>query len=586
MSRDASDQVRWLLLIDAAWQDNSTLEELTELEDLLLHNAEARRLYAQYAKLEMDLWMMIRAEQSLERATESIDSDELVSTFFANALHTETMDRFAPDKAISEIEGQCGLGDPFVRIAPSSLSERPFLGKVRRVWNSVMSVTNFPMVVLAVSLIAVSVGLAFTSTMERYRTPQTLLPRYAARPMTLAQVTATHHVQWRNDATSLMEHQILAEGDAVEIAAGCLELTFKNGARIVLSGPAVLVLNSPRAVRLEEGTLFVELPAELAEFAIDTPTSRFVGNGNEMGVKVVDSSSAFVECLKGAVDVFVRYGTSPTATERVSRLEAGKAARVDTCSSRDTARTAVREVAPSNSEFVRTLRPLEIAFGSQCIGRQSRDHSPGTVCLLRDATKATGTAKGFRFYSTHPENDLWVTPIILAHEQATDTYTITGIGQSVLNLGGGVQNVPFQLVAGSGEMRAGVHTFGLFAGIVDRSGRATSASAGAIDYNDIIPEQAQGDNDSPDRSIKIKNRAEQSVWLFTPGNRESLATTLFLGVQFSRDPKPDQVRLSSRATDPDREYSANVEIVCPPSFGTTIAHQSERLQEGRASEKS
>jgi hypothetical protein len=174
----------------------------------------------------------------------------------------------------------------------------------------------------------------------------------------------------------------------------------------------------------------------------------------------------------------------------------------------------------------------------------------GTVCFVRNPTTVSGRAASFSFYNVHAENDRWITPIILALDPTTNTYRITGIGQPVLNLGSGVQTVPFQLVAGSGDLRSGVHTFGFYHGTVDKTGKATSASLGPLDFDPL-----------PESDLSSQDGDGEARWLFVPW--DSTPVQLRLDLEFSLSKGAIQVTMSPDKENLPREriYSGHLEII-------------------------
>jgi hypothetical protein len=210
-------------------------------------------------------------------------------------------------------------------------------------------------------------------------------------------------------------------------------------------------------------------------------------------------------------------------------------------------------------------------LGSRCVGRTERDMATGTVCFLRDPTTVSGRAASFSFYNVHADNDRWITPIILARDSSKETYRITGIGQPVLNLGSGVQTVPFQLIVGSADLRAGVHTFGFYHGTVDKTGKATSGSLGPVDF-DRVPEPL--DPSSP--------LAAEPGWLYVASGPLT-PVPLRLDLEFNLNPFTGQVPLhpGDERFPRERVYSGRLEIVAEPEV-SGATDTVDRLGSGRS----
>jgi hypothetical protein len=196
--------------------------------------------------------------------------------------------------------------------------------------------------------------------------------------------------------------------------------------------------------------------------------------------------------------------------------------------------------------------PKNSILGSHCVGRAERDMAKGTVCFVRNPTTVSGRATSFSFYNVHADDDRWITPIILALDPTSHTYRITGIGQPVLNLGSGVQTVPFQLIVGSADLQAGVHTFGFYHGTVDKTGRATKPSLGPLDFDH-----------APESTDDLHPLAAEARWLFVPALLEDNPVALKLDLEFSLEPKSGQIQLwqGDEGHSKERVYSGQLEIV-------------------------
>jgi hypothetical protein len=379
---------------------------------------------------------------------------------------------------------------------------------------------------------------------------------YVARPQFVAKLTGTHQVKWADDATAPMVDQLLTEGQTVQIVSGWAEITFKSGGRLVLEGPAKLQIQKDDSARLIEGKVATDEMVRRVGFTLDTPTGRIVDLGAEYGVTVDADRTMEVDVFSGTAEVrpiTAKNGNIGPA----QRVTANQFVRTISEAKKGGGTTTLEHLAASDNHFVRTMRSKTFELGSQCIGRSQRDDAKGTVCILRDPTPNSGRAVKFSFYNVHADVDRWITPIIFAFDRSTGTYRVTGIGQSVLNLGSGLQTVPFQLIVGSDELQAGVHTFGFYHGTIDKTGKATSASYGPLDFENVPP---------PDEHSKANTN--EARWLFVPG--ESTPVKLRLELEFNTAPKTGQTQVGlwpgTKRYTKERIYSGRLEIVNEPQF--------------------
>jgi hypothetical protein len=407
--------------------------------------------------------------------------------------------------------------------------------------------------------------------------------RYA-EPKYVAQLTAAHELQWADDSASPMVDQLLAEGQTLEVIGGWAEITFKNGVRTVLEGPAKLELRSSESARLDAGKLVVELPhrshsfaVNAAKFSVDTPTSRVVDSGAEFGIQVDRQANTQIEVFEGLINVHPLANDGKALAGLPEWLSAGESIRVAEDREANSSQPSIERSARSEMQFVRTLRAKSHLLGSTCIGRPLQDTAKGVVIMLRDPATKTGRAANVSFYNVHGDNDRWITPIILAFDRTTGVYRVTGIGQSVLNLGSGLQTVPFQLIAGSADLQAGVHTFGFYHGTVDKTGKATKPSLGPLDFDN-----------APESNDALNPLAAEARWLFVPAVQKHNPVELRLDLEFSLEPTSGQTQLwqGDDKHSKERVYSGQLEIVAQPQFpATAVKSPATATQSGNGSSR-
>ena len=200
--------------------------------------------------------------------------------------------------------------------------------------------------------------------------------------------------------------------------------------------------------------------------------------GTEFGVEVEKSGCSEVHVIKGDVDVVTLEGAG-----RV-RLSAGGrqcAARIETGSRQIVVLSAASE------RFVRALPRPPCSIGSPLVWRELIDIGKGGVYICTgESFPVDGTVTQYAFYARYPYGGhaRSVTPLIFARDD-TGGFVLTGIGESITTTQMGVHRVPFRLVAGSAEVKAGVHTFGHFDGLVaadgQHSAKIVSRNEGLVD---------------------------------------------------------------------------------------------------------
>lgn len=524
--------------IERSFDETASPDELLDFEEFLQNNPEAQRKYLHEMQLQAELHLLMHSRRNLGTVLSQVAAQ-------------------SPRPASSPIAPV---------IAPSTLSEtqQPILASIRNILFRGTGAMSRAAAALLIGSMCFAALVTVAITMAVMKTPAHAQP--VVLPVYVAQLSAAHNLKWANAASSPMVDQLLAEGQNLQIASGWAEITFKDGARVVLEGPASLELQSPAGARLNAGKLALETSAPSAKFIVHTPTSRIVDLGSEFGVHVEREDIAIVEVFAGAVDVHAVIDEAAGDIGSPERLTKGQSLRAEKHSQYPSSSPVLHRSTGTQHQFVRTVRPKNHTLGSSCIGRVTCDTAEGSVVLKRSPTTQTGRATSFSFYNVHNDNNRWITPVILAFDQGTETYRVTGIGQSVLNLGTGQQTVPFQLIVGSGDLQAGIHTFGFYHGTVDKTGKATSASLGPLDYDRILkPEQRIGAN-----AGHVNPPDSEGRWIFTP--KPATPVPLCLGLELNASPTGGQVLLSTNCTtflDVERVYSGRLEIVAQPEFPPT-----------------
>ncbi len=88
----------------------------------------------------------------------------------------------------------------------------------------------------------------------------------------------------------------------MRLAEGLATITFVNGVKINLEGPAELDLVTPMRCVMTSGRLVAEVPPAGKGFVVETPTSVLTDFGTEFGVAVNPGKESLIQVFKGRVD--------------------------------------------------------------------------------------------------------------------------------------------------------------------------------------------------------------------------------------------------------------------------------------------
>jgi hypothetical protein len=227
-------------LIDAYL--NGLLDEagVAELEQCLHSSPEARRYFVRYARLDTDLHLEVRARQAGARAMARIEEQR-----------------------------QPAL-DPAPRL-------RPAIGRRRLA----------ALLIAAAAVVAVGAGLW---VVNGYRN--------SGGDTAVAWLVNAQNCTWSEGEPT----GDLRAGKVLTIDRGLAEIRFRCGARIVLEGPARLVLLSDNSARLEQGKLTARAPGGATGFTILSPRGKVIDLGTEFGIAVGDNGATDVYVFEGKVE--------------------------------------------------------------------------------------------------------------------------------------------------------------------------------------------------------------------------------------------------------------------------------------------
>ncbi|MBI2825090.1 MAG: FecR domain-containing protein [Planctomycetia bacterium] len=102
----------------------------------------------------------------------------------------------------------------------------------------------------------------------------------------------------------------------LRLDSGKAQITFDNGARLYLQGPAVFYLHGPSRTHLQSGKLVAHVPERAIGFTIETQKAEIVDLGTEFGVDVGPSGDTEVQVLDGEIEI----GAAPEPAEPRTRL--------------------------------------------------------------------------------------------------------------------------------------------------------------------------------------------------------------------------------------------------------------------------
>jgi ferric-dicitrate binding protein FerR (iron transport regulator) len=162
----------------------------------------------------------------------------------------------------------------------------------------------------------------------------------------VARVTATRNCAW-GEASDVGYGSRLHPGQRLNLSTGLVEITFNDGAVVVLEGPASFDVDSPSRAQLHDGRLAAVVPERGRGFEVVTPRLNVVDLGTEFGVMADSAGATEVHVFNGLVKAQLLDKAGHEV--RTLDLNTSEAARIEP------AAALVARIPARGDEFVRSL---------------------------------------------------------------------------------------------------------------------------------------------------------------------------------------------------------------------------------------
>lgn len=137
----------------------------------------------------------------------------------------------------------------------------------------------------------------------------------------VAQVVDEYNVQWADNSRKLAVNAFLYDDRlSYAMSEGSIKILFEDGAKVVVSAPAVFSFKDRDRMQIDNGKLFAHVPKAATGFRVDTPSCGVVDLGTEFGINVDMAGKTDVHLCKGkAMLVPVSNTDSEIITENEAR---------------------------------------------------------------------------------------------------------------------------------------------------------------------------------------------------------------------------------------------------------------------------
>jgi ferric-dicitrate binding protein FerR (iron transport regulator) len=163
----------------------------------------------------------------------------------------------------------------------------------------------------------------------------------------VAQITATRNCLWQDATHGVGFGSRLHPGQRLELAAGLVEITFDDGAAIVLEGPASFDVRARGQAHLHEGRLSAIVPQRASGFEVATSRVNVIDVGTEFGLMADHQGATEIHVFNGLVKAQLLDERGKQL--RTVELNTSEGARIQP------ATALVARIPVRDEEFVRTL---------------------------------------------------------------------------------------------------------------------------------------------------------------------------------------------------------------------------------------
>ncbi len=167
----------------------------------------------------------------------------------------------------------------------------------------------------------------------------------------VAQITGSLNCRWetQGDDKPLGFGSGLTAGEQLQLVEGVAEITFQNGARMILQAPAELDVDSLSETKLHHGRLTATCPPGAEGFRVNTEGLTLVDLGTEFGVMADELGNTEVHVFEGLVEGHYRETEDgPLRTVQWRTNQTGHF---------DNAKHEISRLDKPATSFVRTLSP-------------------------------------------------------------------------------------------------------------------------------------------------------------------------------------------------------------------------------------
>ncbi|NQV36237.1 MAG: FecR domain-containing protein, partial [Phycisphaeraceae bacterium] len=222
----------------------------------------------------------------------------------------------------------------------------------------------------------------------------------------VATVTDLSEAQWKNMAEITKTTEL--KPGSMTLEQGYAQLTFKQGAQVLIQAPCTFELQSFNKMALENGSMTANVPPQAVGFTVQTPWTTVVDYGTEFGVSTGQTNGSEVHVFKGKVSVGDETFSQFATRGQVAHVD--QAGHIELKSLDERPSLFVRQMPRTGSRFGIPGKRLDLAdvvgggngFGTGTPGRAldpSKNNTPFSfrAAILRSPLNNSGFRVGSGF---------------------------------------------------------------------------------------------------------------------------------------------------------------------------------------------
>ncbi len=299
-------------------------EQYEEAVELLRSSDEACEVYLDFFVMHTGL-LQLNAPSTLTDAADGTAPDEPLDGFADWDVDEESVCQLLDELELSQAEG-VGREDSTDMEVPASAGEQK---RKPKKWSQVLppNPSDPPSVFLSRIMIYGSLAAVIAIAVFLFNNPPIRDPDHSPnKDLLVGRLSeASKNAVLRDESRDFLVGDSLPPHE-LKLVNGQIQVTFQNGAEVMLAAPATFTPTSPSRLRLDVGTLAVHCPQRARGFQLETLTSVTTDLGTEFGVQVDHLGVTDVHVFVGRVQL--QAGHDDTAANNMVQVRAGQARRV------------------------------------------------------------------------------------------------------------------------------------------------------------------------------------------------------------------------------------------------------------------